>query len=198
MTPYTIGYFAGMFDYYPGVNDTYPVITLSHMDDYPLTPNVWRVFTWLYHNHMQLGCVTLSAISKSCYIHRKTIANAIRELELLNLIITEPMSGQGMRVWINHPSEWAPHEYVAPNRLTTGRGRQNRHRQTVFTRDNHQCVYCGSPDQLTLDHIVPVSRGGSDDIENLVTCCHRCNSIKGARTPEEWLQATSLLNHHGV
>lgn len=198
MTPYTIGYFAGMFDYRPGSNDTYPVITLDQMDDYPLPMPAWRVFYHLYHHHMELGCITNSMIAKTCRMNRKTVANALRELETFNLIITETISGHGMRVWINHPSEWAHPSYVENNRVTTGRGRHVRHRQTVLSRDNYQCVYCGSTDQLTLDHVVPVSRGGSDEIENLVACCQRCNSIKGARTPEEWLQATSLLNHHGV
>ncbi|WCM21394.1 HNH endonuclease [Paraburkholderia bryophila] len=58
----------------------------------------------------------------------------------------------------------------------------------VFARDKEACVYCGKRKHLTLDHVMPKSRGGSDDFENLALACRSCNSSKGARTPEEWLQ----------
>ena len=47
------------------------------------------------------------------------------------------------------------------------------------------CIYCGAPAQ-THDHVIPRSRGGSDDPANLVLACVSCNASKGARTPEEW------------
>lgn len=59
-------------------------------------------------------------------------------------------------------------------------------RRRVYNRDCHLCVYCGADEDLTLDHITPLSRGGKDTEDNLCTCCKRCNSAKGARTPEEW------------
>ncbi len=58
-------------------------------------------------------------------------------------------------------------------------------RQNVFRRDGFKCVYCGSKDNLTLDHVIPKSKGGKSNWENLVTACHRCNSRKSDRTPEE-------------
>ncbi len=61
-------------------------------------------------------------------------------------------------------------------------------RTNIFTRDKHQCQYCGSrPEKsdLTLDHILPRSRGGTDSWENLVLACSRCNVKKSNRTPEE-------------
>ena len=58
-------------------------------------------------------------------------------------------------------------------------------RQNIFKRDGHQCVYCGTRDNLTLDHVTPRSRGGRDSWHNLVTACQRCNTEKGDRTPEE-------------
>jgi hypothetical protein len=63
-------------------------------------------------------------------------------------------------------------------------------RRKVFERDGYQCRYCGSavtPDSATLDHIKPVSEGGTHSIDNLVTCCLKCNSIKSARKPDETL-----------
>jgi 5-methylcytosine-specific restriction endonuclease McrA len=46
-------------------------------------------------------------------------------------------------------------------------------------------VYCGSNKDLTLDHVVPKSRGGGNEWTNLVTSCFKCNLRKGNRTPEE-------------
>lgn len=58
-------------------------------------------------------------------------------------------------------------------------------RNRIYRRDNHQCVYCGSRKNLTLDHVVPKSRGGGNDWTNLVTSCSKCNVKKANRTPEE-------------
>lgn len=59
-------------------------------------------------------------------------------------------------------------------------------RKNILRRDNYKCAYCGRSDlMLTVDHIIPKARGGSDSWENLVTACTKCNNIKGDRTPEE-------------
>ena len=58
-------------------------------------------------------------------------------------------------------------------------------RQNVFRRDRFTCQYCGQGSDLTLDHVVPKSRGGGDTWKNLVTACNPCNNRKGNRTPEE-------------
>ena len=59
-------------------------------------------------------------------------------------------------------------------------------RRNVFQRDNHTCQYCGSrDDQLSIDHVMPRSRGGGDTWENVTTACLSCNVRKGNRTPKE-------------
>ncbi len=59
-------------------------------------------------------------------------------------------------------------------------------RRNVFKRDDHACQYCGErSNDLTLDHVLPRSRGGSTSWENVVACCNRCNARKRDRTPEE-------------
>ncbi|MEM6297422.1 MAG: HNH endonuclease [Bacteroidota bacterium] len=58
-------------------------------------------------------------------------------------------------------------------------------RQNIFKRDGYQCVYCGSKNNLTLDHVVPRSKGGKTSWTNLVTACQDCNSKKGDLTVEE-------------
>lgn len=58
-------------------------------------------------------------------------------------------------------------------------------RRAVFARDDHLCQYCGSGAQLTVDHVVPRSRGGRSSWDNVVTCCSPCNLRKGDRLPDE-------------
>jgi len=59
-------------------------------------------------------------------------------------------------------------------------------RKALMVRDDFTCQYCGdSPASLTLDHIVPLSRGGSTSWLNTVAACPRCNARKGNRTPDE-------------
>lgn len=58
-------------------------------------------------------------------------------------------------------------------------------RRNVMKRDNNTCQYCGRKKNLTIDHVLPRSRGGKDTWENLVTACDNCNVRKGNRTPGE-------------
>ena len=57
-------------------------------------------------------------------------------------------------------------------------------RKNILLRDRNTCQYCGEvlpPGDLTLDHVIPRSRGGNSTWENLVACCHGCNRHKGNR-----------------
>jgi 5-methylcytosine-specific restriction endonuclease McrA len=59
-------------------------------------------------------------------------------------------------------------------------------RRALFARDGWRCVYCGTTSgRLTLDHVVPRSRGGDSVWENVVTSCAPCNLRKGNRLPHE-------------
>lgn len=58
----------------------------------------------------------------------------------------------------------------------------------LFARDAHLCLYCGHEfgrHQLTRDHVMPISRGGRDHWQNVVSACIACNVRKGSRTPTE-------------
>ena len=69
------------------------------------------------------------------------------------------------------------HDYVPPL-----------NNQTLFRRDAHLCLYCGErfpANQLSRDHVRPLSKGGRDTWTNVVTACRRCNNIKAWRTPEQ-------------
>ena len=59
-------------------------------------------------------------------------------------------------------------------------------RRNVFHRDGHTCQYCGcSNEALSIDHVFPRSRGGSDSWDNVATACLPCNVRKANRTPRE-------------
>ena len=58
-------------------------------------------------------------------------------------------------------------------------------RREVLRRDHHSCQYCGTKKDLTLDHVIPRSRGGRHTWDNVVAACSKCNSRKSNRTPKE-------------
>lgn len=62
-------------------------------------------------------------------------------------------------------------------------------RREVFRRDHHTCQYCSSTKGLTIDHVVPRSKGGTHTWDNVVTACSNCNSLKGDR----FLHQTNLV-----
>jgi 5-methylcytosine-specific restriction endonuclease McrA len=57
-------------------------------------------------------------------------------------------------------------------------------RLRILQRDGYQCFWCGE-EANTCDHVIPVARGGSDDPDNLVAACKRCNFSRQDRLPEE-------------
>lgn len=61
-------------------------------------------------------------------------------------------------------------------------------RKNLFKRDRYTCQYCGKqpgPDELTIDHVFPKSKGGKSTWENCVLACVACNKAKADRTPEQ-------------
>lgn len=62
-------------------------------------------------------------------------------------------------------------------------------RRAKFAECGNRCAYCHAEKPLTVDHLVPLARGGTDDISNIVPACRSCNSKKNARTAEEFLQS---------
>jgi hypothetical protein len=59
-------------------------------------------------------------------------------------------------------------------------------RESIKAHYNHRCVYCNSPDHLTLDHVRPRCRGGRSDASNLVAACRSCNRSKGSSDFHDW------------
>jgi hypothetical protein len=58
-------------------------------------------------------------------------------------------------------------------------------RAMIYKRDHNTCQYCGSKSKLTIDHVIPRSKGGDNSWENLVVACSSCNTKKGDRLLEQ-------------
>ena len=83
------------------------------------------------------------------------------------------------------PSVIRRREYINVRRRREAAGAK---RLRIYMRDKSRCQYCGekkSPGELTLDHILPRSRGGDNSPVNIVAACVACNNRKGNRTPNE-------------
>ena len=81
------------------------------------------------------------------------------------------------------PSVIVIKNYIQKRRLTMSPTRKN-----IYWRDKYICQYCDRQykyKHLSLDHVIPKSRGGGRGWLNLVTCCHTCNQKKGNKTPSE-------------
>ena len=76
------------------------------------------------------------------------------------------------------PSVVALKSYIKP------KSNPNFTRFNVFLRDKFMCQYCGSNSELTFDHLLPRSKGGKTDWNNVVTACSSCNVQKGGRLYE--------------
>ena len=77
------------------------------------------------------------------------------------------------------PSVIALRQYVKPSEFPAFT------RFNLFLRDRFTCQYCGSPDNLTFDHVIPRRLGGRTSWENVATACSPCNLKKGGRTPKQ-------------
>ena len=101
-------------------------------------------------------------------------------LVLKGVAITEEINGHllhSARIAVRVPSVIRLLEYRRIPHQTRALSRKN-----ILLRDRNSCQYCGvllPSSELTLDHIVPRSRGGQSTWENLVACCHACNHKKG-------------------
>ncbi|MEM6447857.1 MAG: HNH endonuclease [Cyanobacteria bacterium J06642_2] len=117
--------------------------------------------------------------------------NIRKAINLLVLGKAEPLVleiGDTKSWWVRSPSlhlqvtEYIRLLDVAPERLWKVPAVN---RRSVLKRDSYTCQYCGRTSRLTIDHVIPRSRGGVHSWENVVAACEPCNNRKSNRTPEE-------------
>jgi CRISPR/Cas system Type II protein with McrA/HNH and RuvC-like nuclease domain len=80
----------------------------------------------------------------------------------------------------------SPDQYLYNLHTTSSAEAKRMWRQQIREKWEYKCAYCGSEEKLTIDHIVPQSKGGMDFTKNVVCCCHSCNQDKGHTPWEDW------------
>ncbi|OYU34133.1 HNH endonuclease [Novosphingobium sp. PASSN1] len=100
-------------------------------------------------------------------------------LERVDIVATYDREVHSASLDMKIPSVIALRQYVKPSEFPAFT------RFNLFLRDKFQCQYCGCPDQLTFDHVVPRRLGGRTTWENVVAACAPCNMRKGGRTPAQ-------------
>lgn len=76
---------------------------------------------------------------------------------------------------------------------TTSSEARRKWRQSIKEKWDYQCAYCKSDENLTLDHITPRSKGGSDRLANVLCACKKCNNSKGHQMWSEWFLQQSFF-----
>jgi len=100
-------------------------------------------------------------------------------LDRINIVCEYERAVHSPSFQMRLPSVVALKQYISPAR------RPAFTRFNVFLRDSFNCQYCGSPQELTFDHMIPRSRGGRTLWDNVITACTSCNLRKGGRLLKE-------------
>lgn len=80
----------------------------------------------------------------------------------------------------------SPQAYVFNLETTSSAEAKRLWRKKIKEAWDHKCAYCGSDKELTIDHITPRSKGGTDVTKNVVCACHDCNQDKAHTPMEDW------------
>jgi len=132
-------------------------------------------------------CIVLNSSYEFLHITPTWLAGAI----LLTKQKAFSLANYDFRIRSEKVEFEAPAVVVLKNYVRVGRRRpafSYPSKRNVLVRDDFICAYCGK--RLTMasgtkDHVLPVSRGGADVLDNVVACCGPCNGFKDNRTPEE-------------
>lgn len=82
----------------------------------------------------------------------------------------------------------SPQEYLFNLCVTSSGDAKRLWRKHIKESWDNKCAYCGSEENITIDHIIPQSKGGNDTTQNVVCCCHSCNQSKGHIPWENWYE----------
>lgn len=97
---------------------------------------------------------------------------------------------------VNKQEKYGPLNFMIRSKLFKGLKDGTMNMRTIFDdekikiKTGQVCNYCGSEDNLTLDHIFPQKFGGLDDADNLIFACRTCNSSKGKKDLMEWMNSS--------
>lgn len=126
--------------------------------------------------------------------------NSVREWTNLSIERTEDLLGQLVELGLlrraasddtNYWIAWGLFEESDQARVQSGHRQwmpSSETRRRILERDEYACTYCGAKENLTLDHVIPRSKGGGHDDFNLVTCCRSCNTSKGTKSVTEFIE----------
>lgn len=92
------------------------------------------------------------------------------------------------------------HPMIQPITKTPRRCFTSKERSEIYIRDKGRCGICGEfipLNEFTIDHIIPISKGGTYDYDNLQCCCFKCNQLKSNETPDDFYgkMFIALINH---
>ena len=88
----------------------------------------------------------------------------------------------------------SPQAYVFNLQTTSSAEAKRLWRSKIKEEWDWECAYCGSTDNLTIDHIVPRSKGGPDFTKNCLCACHSCNQDKSHTPWEEWYSSQEFFS----
>ena len=87
----------------------------------------------------------------------------------------------------------SPQDYLFNLQTTSSSEAKRLWRKQIKEKWNHKCAYCEDTEKLTIDHIVPQSKGGSDFITNVLCCCEECNRDKAHTDWELWYSSQEFF-----
>jgi len=122
-----------------------------------------------------------AAASKELRLAAKKFAKRVKDCAML---VANWGDGQGSNVIDAVRNALIEEKVFEPTLPSTSDNRRKlsyAKRKAVFERDMYRCVSCGTHFDLTIDHKTPISKAGSNDLDNLQTMCMTCNVKKGAR-----------------
>ncbi len=136
---------------------------------------LWVVILHTYGERQTAAAISYDVFASETRRPKRSVWRALNRLTLRNILIKTSINygvGYTLKAWsVNeNTNQWSKSQHHSISAET---------RNKVLDRDGHRCVNCGSTNYLSIDHIVPRSRGGDDSESNLQTLCNICNSKKG-------------------
>jgi len=176
------------------MSDQYTDVDNAYYDDVlgVISPGAYVCLSYIIRDtakhHCERGNFSYQQMALALSLARNTVVKALQELASVGLIAIDDDTAMGHTYTLLPPEQWRLPERVPTitfTRHTPSNWRELR--ETIFQRDDYTCQYCGQVGgELHCDHVVPLSRGGTSDPENLVTACPHCNASKSTKTLEEW------------